>query len=122
MEDIIELLSTEPYNVELADYTFVPHVLWKTIPLGSHIKYIDRNLCINTGGFLCKCVSMPQIERRIYVLKRGNNYINFKPFFKYIFYKKEDIYTEQQINLFKIRKYKKSNVSNTMKKLLQKFS
>lgn len=120
MEDILELLSTEPYNVELADYTYVPHALWKTIPLGSYIKYIDRDLCVNNGGFLCRYVSTPQIERRTYVLKRGNNYINFKPFFKYIFYKKEDVYTEQQKNLLKVRKYKKVNISDTLRKLLPK--
>ena len=120
MEDIIELLSTEPYNIELADYTYIPHTLWKKIPLGSHIKYIDRDLCVNNGGFLCKCISSPQIERRMYVLKRGDTYINFKPFFKTIFYKKDDTYTDQQMNLLKVRKYKKPKIGVTLRKLLQK--
>lgn len=120
MEDIIELLSIEPYNVELADYTYMPHTLWNKIPLGSHIKYIDRDLCINNGGFLCKCIPNAQIERRTYILKRADKYIEFRPFFKSIFYKKEDNYTEQQLNLLKVRKYNKPNIRITLRKLLQK--
>ena len=46
MEDVIELLSNEPYNVELMEYTYMPSNMWNKIPIGSHIKYIDKNISI----------------------------------------------------------------------------
>lgn len=120
MDDVIDLLSTEPYNIDLMDYTYMPTNLWNKIPIGSHIKYIDRNMNVNVGGFLCRFIPSSQVERRVYVLKNNDRYYHFRPFFNHIFYKKDEDYTDKQKTLIKVRKYKKKNNRKFFLKLLDK--
>jgi hypothetical protein len=87
MEILDELLGTEPYLSSFENYQFVPRNLWNIIPLGSYIKYCNRNYEIINGGFLVDMINHSCVERRVYVIKYGKKTFDFHPFFYYVFYK-----------------------------------
>jgi len=119
MDNIEELLLTEPYNTELDNYTYMPYNLWDKVPIGSIIKYIDRDFNIKYGGFLIKCIDNARVEKQIYVLKSGERIFNFKPFFYYVFYKKEENYTnEQKVIILSKKSRKKPTKQQLFTKLL----
>ena len=52
MDNIIEnLLKKEPFKTTLTNYKYVLFKDCNKIPLGSHIKFIDRNENIKSGGY-----------------------------------------------------------------------
>jgi len=99
MDILDELLGMEPYITEFNGYEYVPHNLWNIIPLGSYIKYIDRDQEIRNGGFLIQTVNHSCVEQRQYVLKRNNKIFEFRPFFYYIFYKNPNEDTPIETNV-----------------------
>ena len=57
MSNIIDnILKEKSIATELENYTYVTTHNWDEIPLGSHIRFIDRNENVKSGGFLIKCV------------------------------------------------------------------
>lgn len=89
MELIQDLLHKEPYKSTLKDYIYVSNSDWDTIPLGSHIKFIDRNEKLKTGGFLIKCVNNRERSRCYYIMK-SNIIYKLYGYYYWIFYKKKD--------------------------------
>ena len=88
MDTIIEkLLTQDLYKTTLSDYTYIPFKEWDTIPLGSHIKFIDRNENIKSGGFLIKCVKNKDKNKNYYIIKSNIIYKLYCYYF-WIFYKK----------------------------------
>jgi len=69
MSIIEKLLNEEPYLTELKDYQYINNKNLDKIPLGMHIKFIDNNGKIKSGGFLIKYVQNKDIRKSYYILK-----------------------------------------------------
>lgn len=70
----------------IKDYKYIPYDDIESIPLGSHIKFIDRNENIKSGGFLTKIFISNNYAKSYFLLKSN---ILYKLYFWYywIFYK-----------------------------------
>ena len=89
MEIINELLKKEPYKSSLEDYILVSIKELNTIPLGSHIKFIDRNENLKSGGFVIKYVNNKEYNK-CYIILKSNIIYKLYGYYYWIFYKKID--------------------------------
>ena len=104
MSDIIDnLLKQESVNEKLKDYIYISINNFDQVPLGSHIKFIDRDENIKTGGFLIKFVKNKDRTKCYFILKSNIIYKLYIYYF-WVFYK--DITHE-------------SNISKAIKSLLE---
>ena len=109
MSDIIDnLLKQESVNEKLKDYIYISINNFDQVPLGSHIKFIDRDENIKTGGFLIKFVKNKDRTKCYYILKSNIIYKLYIYYF-WVFYK--DITHES--NISKAIKSLKNNIDNT---------
>ena len=85
---IINQILTQPQISEsLVDYTYVEFNQLSSIPLGSHVKFIDRNENVKSGGFLIKYSE--KIDRtKTYIILKSNLMYKIYPYYYWIFYKK----------------------------------
>lgn len=106
MSDIIDnLLKQESVNEKLKDYIYISINNFDEVPLGSHIKFIDRDENIKTGGFLIKFVKNKDRTKCYYILKSNIIYKLYIYYF-WVFYK--DITHES--NISKAIKSLKNNI------------
>jgi hypothetical protein len=106
MSDIIDnLLKQESVNEKLKDYIYISINNFDQVPLGSHIKFIDRDENIKTGGFLIKFVKNKDRTKCYYILKSNIIYKLYIYYF-WVFYK--DITHES--NISKAIKSLKNNI------------
>ena len=109
MSDIIDnLLKQESVNEKLKDYIYISINNFDQVPLGSHIKFIDRDENIKTGGFLIKFVKNKDRTKCYYILKSNIIYKLYIYYF-WVFYK--DITHES--NISKAIKSLKNNIDNS---------
>ena len=109
MSDIIDnLLKQESINEKLKDYIYISINNFDQVPLGSHIKFIDRDENIKTGGFLIKFVKNKDRTRCYYILKSNIIYKLYIYYF-WVFYK--DIKHESKISKV-IKSYKETFENN----------
>jgi hypothetical protein len=88
MSIINKLLKEEPYKSKLSDtYNLVLKNDWDKVPLGSHIKFIDKNGNIKSGGFLIKYIENKENSKCYYILK-SNIIYKLYIYYYWIFYKK----------------------------------
>jgi hypothetical protein len=103
MTSIIDnILKQKSIATKLENYTYVSMNNWDEIPLGSHIKFIDRNEKLKSGGFLIKSVKNNDRTKCYYILK-SNIIYKLYMYYYWIFYKK--ITHESKISK-KIKLYK----------------
>jgi hypothetical protein len=103
MTNIIDnILKDKSISSQLENYTYVSTPNWEEIPLGSHIKFIDRNEKLKSGGFLIKCVKNNDRTKCYYILK-SNIIYKLYMYYYWIFYK--NITHESKISK-KIKLYK----------------
>ena len=87
MSSIIEtILKEKSINDKLENYIFVSTDNCNDIPLGCHIKFIDRNENLKTGGFLIKYVKNKDRTKCYFILKSNLIYKLYVYYF-WIFYK-----------------------------------
>lgn len=77
---------TNKFKVELEDYILVNYKEWDSIPLGSHIKFVDKNENLKSGGFLIKYVNNKKSEKCYYILK-SNIIYKLYVYYYWIYYK-----------------------------------
>ena len=108
MSNIIDnLLKQESVNEKLKDYIYISINNFDQVPLGSHIKFIDRDENIKTGGFLIKIVKNKDRTKCYFILKSNIIYKLYIYYF-WVFYK--DIIHES--NISKTIKSLKKNIEN----------
>jgi hypothetical protein len=95
MSNIIENILQKDNKNKLKNYIYTPSIDLNEIPLGSHIKFIDRNENIKTGGFLIKYVVNDDITKCYFILK-SNIIYKLYIYFYWIFYK--EIIHESKFN------------------------
>jgi hypothetical protein len=90
MNIIQNLLLEEPYKSGLSEYTYVSNCDIVSIPLGSHIKVIDRNENLKSIGFLIKPVHNKDFTKRYLIIKSN---VMYKIYYSYywVFYKKPNV-------------------------------
>lgn len=87
MSNIIEtILKEKSINDKLENYMFVSTDNCNDISLGCHIKFIDRNENVKTGGFLIKYVKNKDRTKCYFILKSNLIYKLYVYYF-WIFYK-----------------------------------
>lgn len=116
MDFVNELLETEPYSSSFTNYTHIPNNLWNKVPLGSHIKYLDKDNEIRSAGFLIRFVDDNVIENRMFVIKNNRNYFYFHFFYYNVFYKDRKFYAEKRKPVKKKRKKRVVKEKNTVDK------
>jgi len=83
---ITQLLSQTQISDSLESYTYVPFGELEFIPLGSHVKFIDRNENIKSGGFLIKKSIKPD-RTKTYIILKSNLMYKLYPYYYWIFFK-----------------------------------
>jgi len=83
---ITQLLSDSQVSDSLESYTYVPFKELESIPLGSHVKFIDRNENIKSGGFLIK-TSIKSDRTKTYIILKSNLMYKLYPYYYWIFFK-----------------------------------
>jgi hypothetical protein len=83
---ISQLLSQTQVSDSLESYTYVPFGELEFIPLGSHVKFIDRNENIKSGGFLIKTSIKPD-RTKTYIILKSNLMYKLYPYYYWIFFK-----------------------------------
>jgi hypothetical protein len=83
---ITELLSQTQVSDSLESYTYVEYGKLDSIPLGSHVKFIDRNENIKSGGFLIKTSIKPD-RTKTYIILKSNLMYKLYPYYYWIFFK-----------------------------------
>ena len=87
MDHIIkDLLAQAQISESLEGYTYIPTSNLDTIPLGSHVKFIDRNENIKSGGFLIK-ISIKSDRTKSYIILKSNLMYKLYIYYYWIFYK-----------------------------------
>lgn len=87
MDIINQILAQPQISDSLVEYTFVDFSDLETIPLGSHVKFIDRNENVKSGGFLIKFSEKPD-RTKTYIILKSNLMYKIYPYYYWIFYKK----------------------------------
>jgi len=87
MSIINQILNQPEISDSLSDYTYVDFNELGTIPLGSHVKFIDRNENVKYGGFLIKFSEKPD-RTKTYIILKSNLMYKLYPYYYWIFYKK----------------------------------
>jgi hypothetical protein len=114
MSDIIEhILQTKVDKNKLKNYIYIPSSEWYSVPLGSHIKFIDRNENIKSGGFLIKCVTNDDITKCYYILK--SNVIYKLYIYYYWIFSKEIIHETKFSKIIKPYKELTNDTSTDLK-------
>jgi hypothetical protein len=83
---ITQLLSQVKVSDLLEYYKYIPFGELESIPLGSHIKFIDRNENIKSGGFLIK-ISINPDRTKTYIILKSNLMYKLYPYYYWIFFK-----------------------------------
>ena len=84
---IINNLLTQPQIATLLEgYIYVAINDLNNIPLGSHIKFIDRNENVKSGGFLIK-LSIKSDRTKSYIILKSNLMYKIFVYYYWIFYK-----------------------------------
>jgi hypothetical protein len=83
---ITQLLAQAGVSDSLESYTYVPLQDLESIPLGSHVKFIDRDENIKSGGFLIKTSIKPD-RTKTYIILKSNLMYKLYPYYYWIFYK-----------------------------------
>ena len=87
MDHIIkDLLAQAKISESLEGYTYIPIEQIDTIPLGSHVKFIDRNENIKSGGFLIK-ISIKSDRTKSYIILKSNLMYKLYIYYYWLFYK-----------------------------------
>jgi len=87
MSNIIDnLLDQKSITDKLKDYIYISITNFDQVPLGSHIKFIDRNENVKSGGFLIKFVKNKDRTKCYYILKSNIIYKLYIYYF-WVFYK-----------------------------------
>jgi hypothetical protein len=84
--DINDIIKDQKYFNEIKEYTYVTNKELTTIPLGSYIKFIDRNEIFKTGGFLVKYIENRDITKSYFILK-SNKIYKLYCYYYWVFYK-----------------------------------
>jgi len=87
MNIIDQILSQTEISDSLENYKYVEFDELNTIPLGSHVKFIDRNENVKSGGFLIKFSEKPD-RTKTYIILKTNLMYKLYPYYYWIFYKK----------------------------------
>jgi hypothetical protein len=99
------------FNVNFNQYIYISINNFDQVPFGSHIKFIDRDENIKTGGFLIKFVKNKDRTKCYYILKSNIIYKLYIYYF-WVFYK--DITHESNISKT-IKSLKKNIDTNELK-------
>lgn len=83
---ITQLLEQAQVSESLESYTYIPTSELKNIPLGSYIKFIDRNENIKSGGFLIK-ISIKPDRTKSYIILKSNLMYKLYVYYYWIFFK-----------------------------------
>ena len=87
MDNIItNILKQENVSNDLNEYKYVPYDQIDQIPLGSHVKFIDRNENVKSGGFLIK-YSQKDDRTKTYIILKSNLMYKLYTYYYWIFYK-----------------------------------
>lgn len=87
MDSIITSLLQQPsIKSELKDYKYVQYNDIDSIPLGSHIKFIDRDENVKSGGFLIN-INIKKDRPKSYITLKSNIIYKLYVYYYWIFYK-----------------------------------
>jgi hypothetical protein len=112
MDTIDQILAQPEISDSLENYTYVEFNQLSNIPLGSHIKFIDRNENVKSGGFLINFLENPN-RTKTYIILKSNLIYKLYPYYYWIFYKKPT----HEPSFIKI--IKKSNIGHLLETTTQ---